>query len=42
MNKEKMHYKKTVYTVSSSYDSNYDTKGSTKLNVQQWYYSLPI
>jgi len=37
MNKEK-----TVYALSSSYDSNNDTKDSTKLNVQQRYYSLLI
>jgi hypothetical protein len=35
MNKEKMHYKKNVHAVSSSYDSNNDTKDSKKLNVQQ-------
>jgi len=39
---KKMHYKKTVYAVSSSYDSNNDTKDSMKLNVQQRYYSLLI
>jgi hypothetical protein len=37
-----MHYKKTAYAVSSSYNKNYDNKDSMKLNVQQQYCSLLI